>query len=219
MTNDDLPVVHLVDDDGAIRRSAGFMLKTSGYQVRSYESGVELLKSHGELTDGCILLDIRMPGMDGLGVQQALKEKGVMLPVIIMTGHGDVGLAVKAMKAGAIDFIEKPFEKATLLGAIEQGLNQLREAETERTLARDAAVRLQRLTAREREVLGGLARGLPNKTIAYDLGISPRTVEIHRANLMTKLGVRSLSEALRVAFAAEAKPPAQGSPAPGIGET
>lgn len=219
MTNDDLPVVHLVDDDGAIRRSAGFMLKTSGYQVRSYESGVELLKSHGELTDGCILLDIRMPGMDGLGVQQALKEKGVMLPVIIMTGHGDVGLAVKAMKAGAIDFIEKPFEKATLLGAIEQGLNQLREAETERTLARDAAVRLQKLTAREREVLGGLARGLPNKTIAYDLGISPRTVEIHRANLMTKLGVRSLSEALRVAFAAEAKPPAQGSPAPGIGET
>ena len=208
MPNDDLPVVHLVDDDGAIRRSAGFMLKTSGYQVRNYESGVDLLKGHDGLTDGCILLDIRMSGMDGLEVQQALRDKGVTLPVIIMTGHGDVGLAVRAMKAGAVDFIEKPFEKATLLGALEQGLNRLRETKTGRTLAREAAVRLQGLTPREREVLGGLARGLPNKTIAYDLGISPRTVEIHRANLMTKLGVRSLSEALRIAFAAEAKPQA-----------
>ena len=205
MTHDVLPVVHLVDDDGAIRRSAGFMLKTSGYQVRSHESGVELLKDHRDLIEGCILLDIRMPGMDGLEVQQALRDKGVTLPVIIMTGHGDVGLAVRAMKSGAIDFIEKPFEKATLLGAIEQGLNRLRDAETGRALARDAGVRLQGLTQREREVLDGLAKGLPNKTIAYDLGISPRTVEIHRANLMTKLGVRSLSEALRIAFAAEAR--------------
>ena len=205
MTHDELRVVHLVDDDAAIRRSAGFMLKTSGYQVRSYESGVELLKGHGDLIEGCILLDIRMPGLDGLEVQQALRDKGVTLPVIIMTGHGDVGLAVRAMKAGAIDFIEKPFEKATLLGAIEQGLNRLRDAETGRALARDAGVRLQGLTSREREVLDGLAKGLPNKTIAYDLGISPRTVEIHRANLMTKLGVRSLSEALRIAFAAETR--------------
>jgi two-component system response regulator FixJ len=205
MMDADLPLVHLVDDDGAVRRSAGFMLKTSGYQVRSYESGVELLKSHGELSQGCILLDIRMPGMDGLEVQEALKAKGVTLPVIIMTGHGDVALAVRAMKAGAIDFIEKPFEKATLLGAIEQGVKGLRDAEAGRDLAKDATVRLQALTSREREVIDGLAKGLPNKTIAYDLGISPRTVEIHRANLMTKLGVRSLSEALRIAFAAEAR--------------
>ena len=205
MPDSDLPLVHLVDDDGAIRRSAGFMLKTSGYQVRSYESGVELLKSPGELTQGCILLDIRMPGMDGLEVQQALKGKGVTLPVIIMTGHGDVTLAVRAMKAGAIDFIEKPFEKATLLGAIEQGIKLLSEVETGRDLGKEAAVRLRALTPRERDVLDGLAKGLPNKTIAYDLGISPRTVEIHRANLMTKLGVRSLSEALRIAFAAEAQ--------------
>ena len=209
MTGDRPLVVHLVDDDAAIRRSAGFMLKTSGYQVRTYESGVELLKDHGALTDGCILLDIRMPGIDGLEVQQALKEKGVTLPVIIMTGHGDVSLAVRAMKAGAIDFIEKPFAKATLLGAIEQGLNHLREAQAGRCLAKEATIRLQGLTPREREVLTGLARGLPNKTIAYDLGISPRTVEIHRANLMAKLGVRSLSEALRLAFAAEASPEAQ----------
>lgn len=205
MTDVDLPLVHLVDDDGAVRRSAGFMLKTSGYQVRSYESGVELLKSAGELSQGCILLDIRMPGMDGLEVQQALKNKGVTLPVIIMTGHGDVTLAVRAMKAGAVDFIEKPFEKATLLGAIEQGVKRLREVEAGRDLATEATVRLQALTPREREVIDGLAKGLPNKTIAYDLGISPRTVEIHRANLMTKLGVRSLSEALRIAFAAEAR--------------
>lgn len=205
MTDADLRLVHLVDDDGAIRRSAGFMLKTSGYQVRSYESGVELLKNTGKLDQGCILLDIRMPGMDGLEVQQALKDKGVILPVIIMTGHGDVTLAVRAMKAGAIDFIEKPFEKATLLGAIEQGVKRLRDADAGRDLAKEAAVRLQALTPREREVIDGLAKGLPNKTIAYDLGISPRTVEIHRANLMTKLGVRSLSEALRIAFAAEAQ--------------
>ena len=200
----DLPLVHLVDDDGAVRRAAGLMLKTSGYQVKSYESGVELLKSISKLDAGCILLDVRMPGMDGLEVQQALQDKGVMLPVIIMTGHGDVSLAVKAMKAGAIDFIEKPFEKETLLGAIDQGMRRLRQAETGRDLAMEASARLQVLTSREREVLEGLAKGLPNKTIAYDLGISPRTVEIHRANLMAKLKVRSLSEALRIAFAAEA---------------
>ena len=205
MTDTDVRLVHLVDDDGAIRRSAGFMLKTSGYQVKSYESGVELLKNPGGLGQGCILLDIRMPGMDGLEVQQALRDKGVTLPVIIMTGHGDVTLAVRAMKAGAIDFIEKPFEKATLLGAIEQGVKRLRDVEKGHDLAKDATVRLGALTPRERDVLGGLAQGLPNKTIAYGLGISPRTVEIHRANLMTKLEVRSLSEALRIAFAAEAR--------------
>jgi two-component system response regulator FixJ len=120
-----------------------------------------------------------------------------------MTGHGDVSLAVRAMKAGAVDFIEKPFQKAVLLGALEQAFGRLRHAAASREQAGDAAVKLQALTAREREVLAGLAKGLPNKSIAYDLGISPRTVEIHRANVMTKLGVRSLSDALRIAFAAE----------------
>lgn len=202
MTHDELRLIHLVDDEAAIRRSASFMLKTSGFQVRVYESGLELLKSSADLETGCILLDIRMPGMDGLEVQQALKEKGVALPVIIMTGHGDVSLAVKAMKAGAVDFIEKPFEKAVLLAAIDQGIERLKRSDSSREQATDAAVRLKALTPREREVLDGLAQGLPNKSIAYDLGISPRTVEIHRANLMAKLGVRSLSEALRIAFAA-----------------
>jgi two-component system, LuxR family, response regulator FixJ len=193
-------LVHLVDDDAAIRRSVAFMLKTSGYRVETYESGTDLLKAH--LDDGCILLDIRMPGMDGLEVQQALLGRGVTLPVIIMTGHADVALAVKAMKAGAVDFIEKPFEKEALLGSLEEGHRRLTRKEATGDLARDAQVRLQCLTPREKDVLDGLAQGLPNKTIAYDLGISPRTVEIHRANLMEKLRVRSLSEVLRIAFAA-----------------
>jgi two-component system response regulator FixJ len=194
--------VHLVDDDASVRRSVGFMLKTSGHRVETYESGAELLKNRAQLEQGCILLDIRMPGMDGLEVQQELKDKGVGLPVIIMTGHGDVGLAVRAMKAGAVDFIEKPFAKDALLASLEEGFRRLSRKEASHDRRMDAEVRLRALTPRERDVLDGLAQGLPNKTIAYDLGISPRTVEIHRANLMTKLGVRSLSEALRIAFAA-----------------
>lgn len=194
-------VVHVVDDDDSVRRSVGFMLKTSGYQVRPYASGMELLKKAKGLEPGCVLLDIRMPGMDGLEVQQELRERGVSLPILIMTGHGDIPLSVRAMKAGAIDFIEKPFEKDVLISAIEEGFASLRRSDSSQERAKCAAVRLQVLTPRERDVLDGLAKGLPNKTIAYDLGISSRTVEIHRANLMAKLEVRSLSEALRLAFA------------------
>lgn len=203
MMSDEMRLIHLVDDDDAIRRSVSFALKTSGFQVRVYESGTELLKAASELHAGCILLDIRMPGMDGLEVQEALKEKGVSLPVIIMTGHGDVNLAVCAMKAGAVDFIEKPFQKAVLLAAIEQGFSRLKQSAFTREHADEAAVRLKLLTPREREVLNGLTKGLPNKSIAFDLKISPRTVEIHRANLMAKLDAKSLSDALRIAFAAE----------------
>lgn len=195
-------IIHLVDDDEAIRRSAGFMLKTSGYKVSSYASGVELLRQARDLPPGCILLDVRMPEMDGLQVQQALQERGIGFPVIVMTGHGDVGVAVQAMKAGAVDFIEKPFEKAVLLSALEEGFSRLEQTGRGHARADEARVRLQGLTPREHDVLHGLVRGHPNKTIAYDLDISPRTVEIHRANLMGKLGVASLSEALRIAFAA-----------------
>ncbi|WP_414713417.1 response regulator transcription factor [Sphingomonas sp.] len=178
------------------------MLRTSGHKVDLFTQGEEFLKGAAKLDPGCVLLDIRMPGMDGLEVQRALAEQGVSLPVIIMTGHGDVGLAVRAMKAGAIDFIEKPFEKATLMSALEQGFSRIGETDLRRLRAQEAATRLEALTPRERDVLKGLVSGLPNKSIAYDLGISPRTVEIHRANLMTKLDVKSLSEALRIAFAA-----------------
>ena len=199
-------LVHVVDDDDSVRRSVGFMLKTSGHLVKSYASGSDLLKEAKRLEPGCILLDIRMPGMDGLEVQQELQKLGVSLPVIIMTGHGDIPLSVRAMKAGAIDFIEKPFEKAHLIAAVDEAFSTMARSDSGRERAKSAIVRLQALTSRERDVLDGLAKGLPNKTIAYDLGISPRTVEIHRANLMSKLEVRSLSEALRLAFAAEENP-------------
>ena len=194
--------VYLVDDDDSVRRSIGFMLKTSGFSVRAYPSGIDFLKDVKALDPGCILLDIRMPDMDGLEVQRELAARGIAMPVIVLTGHGDVATAVEAMKNGASDFIEKPFEKAVLLEAIERASERLARAEESSASEREAKVRIAALTARERDVLRELARGHPNKTIAYDLGISPRTVEVHRANVMTKLGVRSLSEALRIAFAA-----------------
>jgi two-component system response regulator FixJ len=201
MSNDGR-VVYLVDDEEAIRRSAGFMLKTSGFVVKAFTSGVEFLKEGKDVDPGCVLLDVRMPGMDGIEVQRALLERGSTLPVIVMTGHGDVNVAVQAMKAGAVDFIEKPFEKATLMSALEEGFSRLERSDRSRVRREEAKVRLQALTPRECDVLNGLARGHPNKTIAYDLDISARTVEIHRANLMSKLGAASLSEALRIAFAA-----------------
>lgn len=194
--------VYLIDDDDAVRRSAGFMLKTSGYAVSAFESGVAFLREVKELEPGCILLDVRMPGLDGIEVQRELGNRGITFPVIVMTGHGDIGVAVQAMKTGAVDFIEKPFEKAVLLHAIEEGFARLASKSRAQVRREESLVRLNGLTPRERDVLQGLARGLPNKTIAYDLGISPRTIEIHRANLMTKLEVSSLSEALRIAFAA-----------------
>ncbi|UNU45263.1 DNA-binding response regulator [Sphingopyxis sp. YF1] len=198
----DRKLVHIVDDEDAIRRSASFMLKTSGYVVETWPSGAAFLKEIGHVPEGCVLLDVRMPEMDGLEVQQALLDRGVMMPVIVLTGHADVSIAVRAMKAGAVDFLEKPFEKAVLIAAIETAFARIASADGAAARAAEADVILAVLTPREREVLEGLAQGLPNKTIAYDLGISPRTVEVHRANLMAKLDVRSLSDALRLAFAA-----------------
>lgn len=198
----DRRVIHIVDDEEAIRRSASFMLKTSGFDVQTWPSGVAFLKEARSAASGCVLLDVRMPEMDGLEVQQALIEHGVAMPVIVLTGHGDITIAVRAMMAGAVDFLEKPFEKARLLDAIEEAFARLEDTAGRADRAQDAAIAIASLTAREREVLEGLAQGLPNKTIAFDLDISARTVEVHRANLMSKLNVRSLSEALRIAFAA-----------------
>jgi two-component system, LuxR family, response regulator FixJ len=198
----DKRVVHVVDDEDALRRSVSFLLKTSGFDVTTWPNGTAFLKEVRHLTPGCVLLDVRMPEMDGFEVQRAMAERGVAMPVIILTGHGDVAMAVMAMKRGAVDFLEKPFEKAALLQAIETAFDRLHDRDATQARADEARVRIAVLTDRERDVLDGLARGLPNKTIAYDLDISPRTVEVHRANLMTKLGVRSLSDALRIAFAA-----------------
>jgi two-component system response regulator FixJ len=195
-------LIHIIDDEDSVRRSASFMLKTSGFSVQAWPSGVAFLKEVRHVEAGCILLDVRMPEMDGLEVQRTLHERGVAMPVIILTGHGDVSIAVRAMKAGAVDFIEKPFEKDVLLGAIKAAFERLDASGEASSRAEEAAVLLAALSPREREVLEGLAQGLPNKTIAYDLGISARTVEVHRANVMTKLGARSLSDALRIAFAA-----------------
>lgn len=195
-------LIHIVDDEESIRKSAGFMLRTSGFDVKAYPSGVDFLKHAKNADAGCVLLDIRMPEMDGLEVQAAMSDRGIGFPVIVLTGHGDISIAVQAMKGGAIDFLEKPFEKAQLLGAIDAAFGRLDSKEDAVASEQNANIRIAALTPRERDVLRGLVRGHPNKTIAYDLGISPRTVEVHRANVMTKLEVRSLSEALRIAFAA-----------------
>jgi two-component system, LuxR family, response regulator FixJ len=200
MTNKKL--IHVVDDEDSIRRSVSFMLKTSGYEVETWNSGQAFLRDVKHAEHGCILLDVRMPEIDGLEVQRALAERGATMPVVIMTGHGDISIAIRAMKAGAVDFLEKPFEKAALIAAIEESFQRIADATNASARAADAQNILGVLTPRERDVLEGLAKGLPNKTIAYDLGISPRTVEVHRANVMTKLDVRSLSDALRIAFAA-----------------
>ncbi len=189
-------VVHLIDDDEDVRRALAFLLSTAGFAARVYGSASLFLEGYDGAGDGCIVSDVRMPGMDGLQLLKTLKAKGVTVPVIVMTGHADVALAVEAMKAGAADFIEKPFSDDVLLAAIQAAFAGRKNAP-----AADAGKvrdRLAALTPREKEVLEGLLAGHPNKTIAYDLGLSPRTVEVHRANLMTKMGAGSLSELVRL---------------------
>lgn len=194
--------VFLVDDDEAIRHSASFMLRHAGYTVKTFPDGISFLEQVSNEMDGCILLDVRMPGMDGLEVQATLNQRGITLPVIILTGHGDVPVAVEAMKGGAIEFLEKPYEKTALVGAIDNafGLLDTQVAEDKRSL--EAKAKLASLTPRETEVLECLVDGLTNKGIAQSLSISPRTVEIHRAHMMEKLDADSLSSALRLAFLA-----------------
>ncbi|MCO4091752.1 MAG: response regulator transcription factor [Sphingorhabdus sp.] len=196
-------LVHVVDDDDGVRRSVAFMLKHAGYRVESHISGVEFLKTVKLAERGCVLLDVCMPQIDGLEVQQEMAVRGIDMPVVILTGHGDIAAAVKAMRAGAVNFLEKPYEKEDLLHAIEEALSRIDRSDDRDMKAGEAKIRLASLTGREHDVLNGLVAGYPNKTIAYDLGISPRTVEIYRANMMEKLRVRSLSEALRIAFIAE----------------
>jgi two-component system, LuxR family, response regulator FixJ len=199
----DSQVVHVIDDDAAVRQSLAFLLSTEGFAVRVYDSAVSFLKALPQAQAGCIVTDIRMPDMDGLELQRRLKEVKTGLPVIVITGHGDVPLAVEAMKAGALDFIEKPFEDEVLLSAIRVALS--RHAKDSAREARIAAIRerLKLLSNREREVLHGLVAGKPNKIIAHDLGISARTVEIYRANVMTKMQADSLSDLVRMAFLAD----------------
>lgn len=194
--------VHVIDDEAPVRRSISFLLRASGYDVAAHVSGDAFLKVARKVTPGCLLLDIRMPGRDGLEVQKELAAMGLLMPVVVMTGHGDIATAVQAMKDGAVDFVEKPFDQATLLSVLSSAFSRMEDAAGHAEEVRQACIRIAVLTQREQDVLAGLARGMANKSIARDLDISPRTVEVHRANLMTKLEIHSLSEALRVAFLA-----------------
>jgi two-component system response regulator FixJ len=191
-------VVHVIDDDAEVRRSLAFLLSTAGLPVRVHSSATAFLDVLPEIQEGCIVTDIRMPGVDGIELQRRLKARGIALPVIVITGHGDIALAVDAMKAGAVDFIEKPFDDEVLIVAIKAALS--RRAGGRERAARVSAVRerLALLSARERQVLDGLVAGKPNKIIAHDLGISARTVEIYRANVMTKMQADSLSAVVRM---------------------
>jgi two-component system response regulator FixJ len=191
-------VVHVVDDDEAVRSSLSMLLESAGLVTRTYKSATAILTAAAELTGGCILTDIRMPEIDGLALQRRLRELGCRLPVIVMTGHGDVPVAVQALKAGALDFLEKPFDDDRLLEAVGKALQADRRARAERDRIAEMAARLDSLTPREREVLGHLVEGQPNKTIAHELGTSPRTVEVQRARVMHKMGASSLADLVRI---------------------
>jgi two-component system response regulator FixJ len=201
--------IYLVDDDDAVRASLHTLLSPQpDLVVRSFPSGDHFLAEVPDLDPGVVLLDFHMPGVNGLDVLQAIRDQGAkVFAVIIVTGEGNVGLAVQAMKAGATDFIEKPYQAEKLLAAIEVAFAKLTEDGAGAAHMRQAAAKIAVLSPREREVLTGLIEGRANKVIAHELDISPRTVEIYRANLMTKLRVRTLSEALRIAFAAGLVPP------------
>jgi two-component system response regulator FixJ len=196
-------VVHIVDDDEAMRDSLLFLLDSAGLEGRAYDSATSFLNALPGLEPGCILTDVRMPQINGLEMVRRLKAAGVELPVIVMTGHADLTLAIEAMRAGVIDFLEKPFEDEDLLSVLRAGLGR-GEADRQRAQGRqDVRDRRAALSGREAEVLDGLLAGKPNKIIAYDLGISPRTVEIYRANVMTKMQAGSLSDLVRMTLLAE----------------
>ena len=193
---------HVIDDDEAVRESIDFLLRSAKLTVKTYESASAFLAVAPTINSGCIITDVRMPGISGIDLLRRLKELQIRLPVIVITGHGDVPLAVEAMKFGAVDFLEKPFEDDVLLASVRAALNRSEASAQLETERAEIRARIALLTNREREVLDGLVAGHPNKIIAFDLSISPRTVEIYRANVMTKMKARSLSELVRIALVA-----------------
>ncbi len=199
-------VVHVIDDDDAVRDSLAFLLETAGYEVKTYDSGLRFLEGFTGEERGCVLTDVRMPGLTGLELALRLKSLGSRLPIVVLTGHADVALAVEAMKAGVDDFIEKPFDDHIIINSVEHalgrnsfqaGATQVGEAEQAETMHR-----LDSLSARERQVLQGVVSGKANKEVARELGISPRTIEIYRANVMHKMGAVSLSQLVRMTIMA-----------------
>ena len=199
-------VVHVVDDDLAVRQSLSFLLASDGLPVRLHESASAFLDSVQDASAGCIVTDVRMPGIDGIEFLRRLKARGLTLPVIVMTGHADVPLAVEAMKEGAVDFIEKPFDDELFLSAVRAALARQEKHAQEDAQTAEVRTRVLSLSERESQVLEGLVAGKANKVIAYDLGISPRTVEIYRANVMSKMQAASLSELVRMALLAGIRP-------------
>jgi two-component system, LuxR family, response regulator FixJ len=195
-------VVYVVDDDDAVRESLEFLLSSSQLPVRTYNSASAFLASLPQLVSGCIVTDVRMPDLSGIDLLKRLTELQIKIPVIVITGHGDVPLAVEAMKLGAVDFFEKPFDGDKIVAAVQTALRDWRKGADREAEKAELHHRLATLSAREKDVLTGLVAGNPNKTIAYDLGISPRTVEIYRANVMTKMKAGSLSELVRMALLA-----------------
>ncbi len=196
-------LVHVIDDDPAVRDSLAFLLETADLQTRLYDSAVAFLEALPQGASGCVVTDVRMPEMTGIELVRRLKAQGFALPIIMITGHADVPLAVEAMKAGVADFIEKPFNDDVLLMAITAALRSGAEGRRGAAETAEISARMALLSGREREVLEGLVAGHANKVIAFDLGISPRTVEIYRANVMTKMKAASLSELVRMAMLAE----------------
>lgn len=191
-------VVYVIDDDEAARESLAFLLQSAKHDVRTYDSATAFLGDSKELLSGCVITDVRMPEISGIDLLRRLREAGSDIPVIVITGHGEIALAVEAMKLGAADFFEKPYEDDALLAAVRSALDQKETADKQRIARADFSDRLATLSNRERQVLEGLVAGKPNKVIAFDHGISPRTVEIYRANVMTKMQASSLSELVRM---------------------
>ena len=194
--------VFVVDDDRAIRDSLSGLLEASGYRTHAYESAKAFLASADLDSHGCVIADIRMPDMDGLELQAEMNARGSRLQVIVMTGHGDIPLAVRAMKAGAVDFLEKPYDTAVLLEAVRRALLKPRDERSPAEISAEARAQLDSLTPREREVLDMVVAGKLNKSIAYELSISQRTVEVHRARLMKKMGARNMAELMRMMLGA-----------------
>jgi two-component system response regulator FixJ len=194
--------VHVIDDDAALRDSLAFLLTAAGFQVRNFESAQAFLQELTGIQSGCILTDVRMPGVDGIELLRLLQEMGKGLPVIVMTGHGDVPLAVKAMRLGAADFVEKPFEDEVLIDSIRSALTASAPIPTSEDVPDELSVRLATLSRRERQVLAGLVEGHTNKEIARQFDLSPRTVEVYRAKLMTKMQANNISELVRFAVRA-----------------
>ena len=195
-------VVSIVDDDADVRDSLQALLESAGFEVWTFDSAKKVLDHPSLSQSSCLITDIRMPDMDGLTLQEELVRRQIAVPVIVVTGHGDVPLAVRAMRAGAIDFMEKPFDDGALIENVKRAIGQGREYRDRSSLQLAAQQKIGLLTERERQVLEHLVGGKPNKVIAFELDISPRTVEIHRANLMEKMQARSLSDVVRLAIAA-----------------